>query len=1156
MPPKQQQQNALQRDAEGLALLEKRLLDLEAGLARREAEVEAAEREIGAAQKRAREQDEAEKEAKRPRGGEELPGEGGVPLMPAELMPGLPRARAEEIFLAFDEQDPGFWAGLGPTLQRELGSLEDEREVLALLDGAAVAGQDVGDDDDDDDFAFLDPERWRTMQPTAANMRGFEDAVRRLYRFKGNQQLQDRRDDVTERVRDLVRLRRGESGPPKRMWILRLGGLFHSYEEQNAEYETRDPSAALVMRDVLRVELLPERVRQARRRFTAQFKAAPKGGFAAWERRVAVFEGGATSKKTTAQRASIVASLTRFTAVAGLQAAPPALRIKAFATAMLGKGMTQEQLEAYVARVPGQRGRPRTGEMRTASVGKYVEVLGAKLGVPSGDLAAMKKAILKARLERREVPAHAPPITLEQQRTLVEGLVRGGDEQVTVAACLAWAGALRMADLRALAPTDVVIVGPGLLRVSWWTTKEASLRMRESEVTYRVPLGVALRVSRWVQRGARFTEATTRKLLREARKLFPVCAEHSWKRGALQHLARSGAGWEDLLLMARHQSKDTLKRYLWGCLTPDSVRTARASLLLHTPDLKSSHPLRDWANSRHPGAAGYLDRLLAWGESRLRGDMGEQSEADFDRAVTLEDWLLRGDVSTHVEGVRAQEEALSELASRTYTKAPSPVYRTSRGPIDTMPVTKADYGKVERGLWEDEIRVLRQLTREPMLLSHERHHAPPSSDITEADLAVMLQSGVVRRVEKRPRITLKVFKIPKKGKEETRLLIDGRPFDSRTSQPLSPITPSLRDVEGFVLDHAWFATLDLLGYFYQLPVSDALADYLGFRAANAYYVFRIAVPGIARAPAIAQLTTLGVRRLAGIGSRSLAIYDDIAYGGWTRSDVVRDERSLRAVLADTRIQIREDKAQGPSQVGTFNGLDLDLATKTIAIPREWAAVCRANKPQRVTSFRALAQRIGCLRWALYVMRSPAAAYPGLLRASRLVSGRCLTYRDWDTLVELPQELLAELEAGDRWLGDASPRRVRRPARRVHVWTDASDQGGGVVVLDPTRRTVLARESWRWKDRLARLAPPTPIRRRELVTAILGVLLARHVTTGWVTLDVFHDNSTAESRHRKLASPHPAENRLIVEMQERLRDADVLTHLVPGENMVADLDTRD
>ncbi|KAJ9442308.1 hypothetical protein DIPPA_11053 [Diplonema papillatum] len=59
-----------------------------------------------------------------------------------------------------------------------------------------------------------------------------------------------------------------------------------------------------------------------------------------------------------------------------------------------------------------------------------------------------------------------------------------------------------------------------------------------------------------------------------------------------------------------------------------------------------------------------------------------------------------------------------------------------------MPVTKADYGKVERGLWEDEIRVVRQLT--PMLLSHARHHAPPSSDIT-ADLAVMVRSGVIPR---------------------------------------------------------------------------------------------------------------------------------------------------------------------------------------------------------------------------------------------------------------------------------------------------------------------------------------------------------------------------------------------------------------------------
>ncbi|KAJ9448888.1 hypothetical protein DIPPA_22356 [Diplonema papillatum] len=70
----------------------------------------------------------------------------------------------------------------------------------------------------------------------------------------------------------------------------------------------------------------------------------------------------------------------------------------------------------------------------------------------------------------------------------------------------------------------------------------ASLRMRESEMTYRVPMGVSLKVRRWVARGLRFTEATTRRLVREAKKVFP---EYSWKRGALQHLAKSGAGWEE-----------------------------------------------------------------------------------------------------------------------------------------------------------------------------------------------------------------------------------------------------------------------------------------------------------------------------------------------------------------------------------------------------------------------------------------------------------------------------------------------------------------------------------------------------------------------------------------------------------------------------------
>ncbi|KAJ9437842.1 hypothetical protein DIPPA_33674 [Diplonema papillatum] len=264
MPPKQ---NA-GVTADELMQLEKRLVDLGDRLAAREAELEKKEAE----DKRKREQDETDRVAKRRR----LPEEGENRLVPTELMPGLTKQRAEEIFLAFQDENPSFWDSLNPGVKQEILVLVDEREVLAVLDEATIAAQAADVDGDDDDFVFLDVETWKTMAPTPDNLARFEGSVRRLYRLKGNPQLQDRRDDVTEKIRDLVRLRRGETGPPKAMWLLRLGLFLDEYEQLHAAYETRDPGAAGVMRQIQQVDRLPERVKQARRRFSAQFKSASR----------------------------------------------------------------------------------------------------------------------------------------------------------------------------------------------------------------------------------------------------------------------------------------------------------------------------------------------------------------------------------------------------------------------------------------------------------------------------------------------------------------------------------------------------------------------------------------------------------------------------------------------------------------------------------------------------------------------------------------------------------------------------------------------------------------------------------------------------------------------------------------------------------------
>ena len=85
----------------------------------------------------------------------------------------------------------------------------------------------------------------------------------------------------------------------------------------------------------------------------------------------------------------------------------------------------------------------------------------------------------------------------------------------------------------------------------------------------------------------------------------------------------------------------------------------------------------------------------------------------------------------------------------------------------------------------------------------------------------------------------------------------------------------------------------------------------------------------------------------------------------------------------------------------------------------------------------------------------------------------------------------------------------------------------------------------------------PIRRRELAAALLGCLVAAELAPSGCTLRVFHDNATAESRHRKGSSPHLGECRLLVLAHRRLSAASVVmqTVLVPSGHMVADRDTR-
>ena len=474
------------------------------------------------------------------------------------------------------------------------------------------------------------------------------------------------------------------------------------------------------------------------------------------------------------------------------------------------------------------------------------------------------------------------------------------------------------------------------------------------------------------------------------------------------------------------------------------------------------------------------------------------------------------------------------------------------------------YGVLQDHLTTLEYDLLTTLSSEPLLRDTNKARAH-ASRMTDDDLRAQLSAGVIRRVYTAPSTLIKVFKIDKSNGKFSRLLGDGRPFDERTAKVPAPRLPTMAAIENFVREQAWASIRDFAGWFYQLPIKPSLSKHLGFRvrglAGVEYYAFRVAIPGISRSATMAQVVTGGIRTMAGVSDDSLAIYDDVIIGGHDRL-----ETSLRTVAFDSACAeavaiLRPDKCKSPAKVATFNGLELDLGAKTITLPKEWRLKLAQLEIPTPRSRRTLGSLLGCWRYVMYAMRLPAAAYPALVLAGRTLGKLCDHPRDWDRPVLFSQTARATYAHFQHALRSMQPRLVQVESLEWHVWADASDQGLAGFVIEPHARQCVARRSWTWTRALQDFAAPVPIRRRELLA--MAVVTHAAVTLALQMgvrprLVAYHDNTTAEARHRRWASPHVGENALLHQLHLRLVAAGLPpmhTVLVGTNDQLADAGTR-
>ncbi|KAJ9463564.1 hypothetical protein DIPPA_06290 [Diplonema papillatum] len=234
---------------------------------------------------------------------------------------------------------------------------------------------------------------------------------------------------------------------------------------------------------------------------------------------------------------------------------------------------------------------------------------------------------------------------------------------------------------------------------------------------------------------------------------------------------------------------------------------------------------------------------------------------------------------------------------------------------------------------EQELRKKNALIRRLEKEVRETRTSMTSFALDSEELEKLEAIGIIEKCA-RPKISLGVFKIPKKN-GKARLLVDVRKFDEASASPLPPITPTLEDIDAFVMSWRFFCTLNFLGFFSQLPVAEGVAAFLGFRTPHGYYRFKVAVPGIARAPSMAQLTTCGLLRAADLLKQALAVYDDVALGSLDATQLAADRKKFLLMLDEAGVTVRDDKCLPISSEGVFDGVLLNLERKTVCVDPEW-----------------------------------------------------------------------------------------------------------------------------------------------------------------------------------------------------------------------------
>lgn len=408
----------------------------------------------------------------------------------------------------------------------------------------------------------------------------------------------------------------------------------------------------------------------------------------------------------------------------------------------------------------------------------------------------------------------------------------------------------------------------------------------------------------------------------------------------------------------------------------------------------------------------------------------------------------------------------------------------------------ADISKMEPWLSQDRA-LASSLEKLPHALNRTYPTITSSKSVSIEDLSNIIAQGTIIHNESDNILSAVVFKVPKAGGLEARMVWDGRAFDDLLVHHLNNLRekdkssgslrsdafykipetplPLVPDLVNKILEPKWnfISTIDAKNMFYQFKVrSRALRRFFGINIRQEernYHLLLACLPqGISFAPSFAQHISLYVcrvlqevvqqrcrlRNLPPIDFFATAWIDNFILLTKSASDrdfvcqvfddIVGTDWVSELGCVGLHLQMKDWEHHDDKGDLTVLGIRFNVLTHLASpAPVKVKAVLELLsqiRPDAPITTRAFSRWFGLCQWMVYsTARAPLCMYPLVMDKIRNICRSAITSDDWDLPVSIDAALLEEMTNFTNTIVGSSRGHSPLPSSASGIWSDASRQ---------------------------------------------------------------------------------------------------------------------